>query len=84
MSTVGGPLLLRAHVSVVLLYPCLKIWQSIDAHSGYDLPAPLSPWSFVQFMDCAPAHDFHHSHCGGPSDTKVSGNYGGYFVFWDW
>jgi len=27
-------------------------------------------------MDCAPAHDFHHSH--------NTGNFGGFFIFWDW
>ena len=27
-------------------------------------------------LDCARAHDFHHSH--------NSGNYGGFFRFWDW
>ena len=50
--------------------------QSLDAHSGFDLPFPLSPWSAIKSMDCAPAHDFHHSH--------NVGNYGGYFIFWDW
>ena len=45
--------------------PQAKLWQSIDAHSGYDLPFPLSPWSAIKYMDCAPAHDFHHSHNHG-------------------
>lgn len=27
-------------------------------------------------MDCAPAHDFHHTH--------NTGNFGGWFIFWDW
>ena len=53
----------------------LKLAQSIDAHSGYDLPFPLSIWSAVDVMDCAPAHSFHHS--------RNTGMYGGYFVFWD-
>lgn len=76
VSTLGGPLVLGAHVNVMVLYSCLKLWQSTDAHCGYDLPFPLSPWSAVRGLDCAPAHDFHHSH--------NAGNYGGYTVFWDW
>jgi len=75
VSTLLGPLLLECHTLVLLLVICMKLWQSIDAHSGYDFPFPLSPWSAIKYMDCAPAHDFHHSH--------NVGNYGGYFMFWD-
>ena len=39
------------------------------------LPAPLSPWNLLPGMDCAAAHDFHHSH--------NVGNFGGFFTFWD-
>ncbi len=54
-----------------------KLWQSIDAHSGYSLPFPFSPWTIKAIgMDCSQAHYFHHS-------VNV-GNYGGYFMFWDW
>lgn len=76
LSTVAGPLLLGAHISVVWGYFAMKLWQSIDAHCGFDLPFPLSPWSAIRWMDCAPAHDFHHAH--------NAGNYGGYTIFWDW
>lgn len=76
LVTIAGPLLLGAHVSVFWAYVGLKLWQSIDAHSGYDLPFPLTPWSAIRWMDCAPAHDFHHAH--------NAGNYGGYTIFWDW
>ena len=76
LSTIAGPLLLGSHATVLWLYTALKLWQSIDAHSGYDMPPPVSPWSVIRWMDCAPAHDYHHSH--------NVGNYGGYFMFWDW
>lgn len=75
VATMAGPLLLGCHMAVVLLYPTLKLAQSIDAHCGYDLPFPLSIWSAVEVMDCAPAHSFHHS--------RNTGMYGGFFVFWD-
>ena len=76
VATLAGPLLLRAHVTELWLYVACKLWQSVDAHSGYDLPFPLSPWAALRGMDCAPAHDFHHSH--------NVGNYGGYFIMWDY
>lgn len=76
LTTMAGPLLFGNHMALVWLYPTLKLCQSIDAHSGYDLPFPLSIWSAVDVMDCAPAHSFHHS--------RNTGMYGGYFVFWDW
>ena len=76
LSTVAGPLLLGSHVTVFWMYSALKLWQSIDAHSGYNLPFPISPFSFITWMDCAPAHDYHHS--------NNLGNFGGFFIFWDW
>eukprot|EP00039_Didymoeca_costata_P016828 m.306817 g.306817 ORF g.306817 m.306817 type:complete len:275 (+) comp16457_c0_seq16:240-1064(+) len=75
LSTVLGALLLKSHVVILWMSMVLKIWQSVDAHSGYDLPFPLSPFSTLYGMDCSPAHNFHHSH--------NIGNYGGYFTFWD-
>ena len=77
LATVAGPLLLKSHGVVLIGYTGLKLWQSIDAHSGLSLPFPLSPWNILfPCMDCSLAHDFHHS--------NNKGNYGGYFIFWDW
>jgi len=47
VSTAAGPIILGSHMSVLWLYFGLKLHQSIDAHSGYDLPFPLSPWSAI-------------------------------------
>ena len=76
LATIAGPLLLGSHASVVAGYAGIKLWQSIDAHCGMLLPLPLSPWNLLPGMDCATAHDFHHSH--------AVGNFGGFFMFWDW
>ena len=76
-STFVGPVLVcrDAHFFVFLAYLALRFNETIDAHSGFDLP--LSPWR------CAPLrwvhggaerHDWHHSH--------QVGNFGG-FIFWD-
>jgi sterol desaturase/sphingolipid hydroxylase (fatty acid hydroxylase superfamily) len=54
----------------------MKLAQSIEAHSGYNPPFPISVFSLLDVCDCAPAHDFHHSH--------NTGNFGGFFIFWDW
>ena len=64
-------------MSVVWLYALLKVYQSVEAHSGYVVPFPLSVWSIqwpVDWMDGG-RHEFHHSH--------NKGNYGGIFFFWD-
>lgn len=76
--TVAGSLYLRSHVLVFWLYITCKLWQSIDAHSSYDLPFPFSPWSALSAlgMDGSSAHHAHHS--------INTGNYGGFFIFWDW
>jgi len=70
-STMLGPLLLRnkMHFSTLLLFTVLRLWETVDAHSGYSLP--WSPWSVLRRTD---RHDFHHSH--------NLGNFG-MFPFWD-
>ena len=60
LSTVIGPLLMKTHASVFFFYTTFKLVQSLDAHSGFNLP--FSPFSILDSMDCAPAHDFHHTH----------------------
>jgi sterol desaturase/sphingolipid hydroxylase (fatty acid hydroxylase superfamily) len=78
LPTVAGALFLRSHVVVFWLYIACKLVQSIDAHSSYDLPFPFSPWSALSCigMDSSSAHHAHHS--------VNTGNYGGFFMYWDW
>jgi sterol desaturase/sphingolipid hydroxylase (fatty acid hydroxylase superfamily) len=76
IGTLLGPLVLGVHPFLMILYPAMKLYQSMEAHSGYNIPFPLSITSVIDSMDCAPAHDFHHSH--------VMSNYGGWFMFLDW
>ena len=61
---------------LAIIYVAMKLYQSLEAHSGYNIPFPFSISSVIDCMDCAPAHDFHHS-------ANV-GNFGGFFMFWDW
>ncbi|KAH9262711.1 hypothetical protein BASA82_000261 [Batrachochytrium salamandrivorans] len=75
-GTVLGPILLGVHPLLLVGYMGMKFYQSLEAHSGYNIPFPFSLTSVIDSMDCAPAHDFHHSH--------NVGNFGGWFMFWDW
>ena len=53
------------------LFIALRIWETCDAHCGYELPFPFAfPFSDVK------RHDWHHS--------ANNGNYGGFTLFWDW
>lgn len=69
-----GPLILRAHISVYSIVVFLRLWESIDCHSGYAFPwycSPLGPWSLLRSTN---QHNFHHS--------KNIGAYG-MFAMWD-
>ncbi len=60
LATLLGPLLFGSytHPHVMMLYIGLKLWQSIETHSGYALPLPYSPWSSLPGMD----HGRHYQH----------------------
>ena len=75
-GTILGPLLLGVHPFLLILYPAMKLYQSMEAHCGFNIPFPFSLSSVIDSMDCAPAHDFHHS--------NVVSNFGGWTMFWDW
>jgi sterol desaturase/sphingolipid hydroxylase (fatty acid hydroxylase superfamily) len=73
VTTFIGPCLLPGHGAVVVVFLALRIWNTVEAHSGYDLP-----WSVFKLQPMnggARRHDYHHSH--------YDGNYGGIFSFWD-
>eukprot|EP01059_Diplonema_ambulator_P002825 TRINITY_DN12444_c0_g1_i1.p1 TRINITY_DN12444_c0_g1~~TRINITY_DN12444_c0_g1_i1.p1 ORF type:complete len:304 (+),score=47.29 TRINITY_DN12444_c0_g1_i1:53-913(+) len=61
VSTTGGPLLLSSHPVTMCLHMGLRIWQSVDAHSGYALPLPLSIWNTgPSAWSSAKRHAYHH------------------------
>lgn len=73
LSTLVGPALLQVHFSTLLLFLFLRMWETVDAHCGYDLP--FSPWNKIaNIQGGADRHDFHHSH--------NVGNYG-MLAHWD-
>lgn len=63
MGTIGGPLLYclirpDLHIITVYIWIVLRLFQAVDAHSGYDFPWSLRHW--VPFWAGADHHDFHH------------------------
>jgi methylsterol monooxygenase len=73
ISTLLGPFLLGMDANSLCLFMALRVWETLDAHSGYRLP--FSPWGVVLWVQGgAERHDFHHS--------KNIGNFG-MLAFWD-
>ena len=75
-GTVLGPLLLApyTHVFTLWWYLVMRLFQVVDAHSGYDFPFNLR--NFLPFWAGAEFHDHHH--------MNFLGNYGTSFRWNDW
>ncbi|KAI8086220.1 uncharacterized protein BX664DRAFT_335202 [Halteromyces radiatus] len=87
-GTVGGPLVYHGfaskvlnlgdewhlHLVTMLLWIVLRLFQAIDAHSGYDFPWSLH--NIVPFWAGAEHHDYHHQ--------AFIGNYASSFRWWDY
>lgn len=74
IPTLAGCFLMRSHLYTCALWMIIRMWETLDAHSGYDFP--FSPWRLLSPLMLGPdGHDWHHSH--------NRGNYG-VFRFWDW
>ena len=79
IGTVGSPILYASltgdlHLFTMYMWIVFRLFQAIDAHSGYDFP-----WSmrhFVPFWAGADHHDIHHE--------KFIGNYASSFRWWDY
>ena len=71
-----GPLILgsRVHIGTYALWLVLRIWKTTEAHSGYDFP--ITPFGCLPFTGSSRFHNYHHLH--------FKGNYGSFFIFWDY
>jgi len=59
--TIAGPMFMNCHMAVFWFYLAIRIWETVDAHSGYSFP--WSPWSLIKSIQGgSERHDFHHSH----------------------
>jgi methylsterol monooxygenase len=79
IGTVGSPILWVAltsdlHILTMYLWIVLRLFQAIDAHSGYEFPWSLH--HFLPFWAGAEHHDVHHE--------KFVGNYASSFRWWDY
>ncbi|AOA64062.1 C-4 methyl sterol oxidase [Komagataella phaffii CBS 7435] len=78
-GTVGFPLLWAyftrdLHLFTITCWITLRLFQAVDAHSGYDFPWSLH--NFVPFWAGAEHHDLHHHY--------FIGNYASSFRWWDY
>jgi 4-alpha-methyl-delta7-sterol-4alpha-methyl oxidase len=74
IPTILGPLLMGPHVMTLWIWLIVRIFETVEAHSGYDFPfSPFSGWLPTNGAD---RHDYHHSH--------NEANFGSFFTFWDW
>eukprot|EP01119_Soliformovum_irregulare_P002229 TRINITY_DN12515_c0_g1_i1.p1 TRINITY_DN12515_c0_g1~~TRINITY_DN12515_c0_g1_i1.p1 ORF type:complete len:268 (+),score=51.62 TRINITY_DN12515_c0_g1_i1:78-881(+) len=74
LGSVAGPFLLKSHLLTLWVWLFFRIWQVIDAHSGYNFPWSLN--RFIPFWGGADFHDFHH--------MTFVGNYASTFRIWDY
>jgi len=77
-GTITGPLLYcyitrNLHIFTVYVWITLRLFQAIDAHSGYDFPWSLQ--HILPFWSGAEHHDFHH--------MAFTNNYSTSFRWWD-
>ncbi len=73
IPTLLGPLLMGSHCFTLWLWLFIRIWETIDAHSGYSFE--WHPLKLLPFGGGPDRHDFHHSH--------NTGCYGSFTNFWD-
>jgi methylsterol monooxygenase len=78
-GTVSCPILWCAftgnlHILTMYIWIVLRLFQAIDAHSGYEFPWSLH--HFLPFWAGADHHDLHHE--------KFIGNYASSFRWWDY
>jgi methylsterol monooxygenase len=73
LGTMLGPFLCATHLFTVWAWLFLRLFQTVEAHAGYDYP--WSPNRFIPFWGGAEYHDFHH--------MAFTGNYASTFIVWD-
>ncbi|TAQ85210.1 hypothetical protein B7494_g6452 [Chlorociboria aeruginascens] len=79
IGTVGVPILWvlltgQLHILTMYIWITMRLFQAIDAHSGYEFPWSLH--HFLPFWAGAEHHDTHHE--------RFIGNYSSSFRWWDY
>jgi len=73
IGTVLGPVLLATHLFTVWAWLVVRLFQTVEVHSGYNFPWSLNNW--IPFWGGAEFHDYHH--------MAFTGNYASTFTWWD-
>mmetsp|Transcript_24484 Transcript_24484/g.59563 ORF Transcript_24484/g.59563 Transcript_24484/m.59563 type:complete len:262 (+) Transcript_24484:82-867(+) len=73
IATGIGPLVFGPHLFTLWCYLCVRCFQTVECHSGYDFPWSLNRW--VPVYGGADFHDHHHK--------NYSGNYASTFIWMD-
>ncbi len=66
-------MILRPHLSTMLIWVVVRQWQAISVHVGFELPWRPSRW--LPILGGARFHDVHHQ--------KFTCNYAPTFIWWD-
>eukprot|EP00026_Physarum_polycephalum_P014823 Phypoly_transcript_15382.p1 GENE.Phypoly_transcript_15382~~Phypoly_transcript_15382.p1 ORF type:complete len:290 (-),score=29.55 Phypoly_transcript_15382:60-908(-) len=74
IGTLVGPMLLTRHLFSLWAWLLVRLYQTVEAHSGYDFP--WSPTKLIPFWGGAIFHDFHHE--------TFSGNFSSTFTYLDY
>ena len=74
IGTLLGPLFFAKHMVTLWAWLFVRLWETVEDHSGYDLP--WNPTNFIPFWGGAVHHDFHHKTFQGP--------YSSIFTWCDW
>ncbi|KAJ2005810.1 C-4 sterol methyl oxidase [Coemansia thaxteri] len=77
-GTIAGPLLFnyfieQVHITTMLVWIAARLWQTVEAHCGYDFPWSASHW--LPFWAGASHHDYHH--------MAFVDNFASTFRWWD-
>ena len=71
-------LLFFDHLFFFWVWMLVRMWETADVHSGYDIPLldRINPLRALPFYGGARFHDYHHK--------AFTVNYASTFYFWDW
>ncbi|KAJ2039137.1 C-4 sterol methyl oxidase [Coemansia sp. RSA 2337] len=77
-GTIAGPLLFnyfieQVHITTMLVWIAARLWQTVEAHCGYDFPWSASHW--LPIWAGASHHDYHH--------MAFVDNFASTFRWWD-
>ncbi|KAJ2450867.1 C-4 sterol methyl oxidase [Coemansia sp. RSA 2336] len=77
-GTIAGPLFFnyfieQVHITTMLIWIAARLWQTVEAHCGYDFPWSTSHW--LPFWAGASHHDYHH--------MAFVDNFASTFRWWD-